>query len=190
MINPYLVTPPEGLPVSLVAAKAQCRHNADFDLEDDLIERLIWTAYQHAEHYQQRTLLESVLQIRLDHFPRVITLPRPKLREVVSITYVSLSGAVVTLDPADYVVDADSQPGLIYPAYGKCFPQTRCQPNAVTIRWEAGYDSIPPATESAILLLVGHLFENREGVIVGTISGELPYGISHLLDLDCWGAAL
>ena len=40
---------------------------------------------------------------------------------------------------------------------------------------------VPPAARAAILLTVGHLFENREAVAPGTLA-EVPMGARHLLD--------
>lgn len=180
----YVITPPETLPVSLEQAKAQCR--IDIDLEDDLIERLIRSASQYAEHYQQRTLLETEYGMKLGGFPPVIPLSMPPLRSIVSVVYVDPSGDEITLDGSEYEFDATTNPGVLYPAYGKCWPATRCQRNAVTIRWTAGYDSVPSATQSAILLVVGHLFEHREAISEGTFN-EVPMAAKSLLDLNGWG---
>jgi uncharacterized phiE125 gp8 family phage protein len=54
------------------------------------------------------------------------------------------------------------------------------------VTYVAGYgatsDTVPDAIRHAILLLVGFWFENREGVVVGTIAKELPFAVKSLLD--------
>ena len=197
----YVITPPEGLPVTLEQAKAQCR--VDIDIEDALVERLIRSAWQHAEHYQQRTLLTCELGMTLHSFSShestrhgfstdcflpngLIQLPYPPLQSITSITYIDPNGQEQTLDPSAYEFEFNPGKGVIYPAYGHHWPATRCYRNSVTIRWIAGYDECPIETQSAILLMVGHLFEHREAVTEGTLI-EVPMAVKDLLNVNCWG---
>ena len=38
-----------------------------------------------------------------------------------------------------------------------------------------------PLVRAAALLIVGHLYENREAVVIGTIATDLPMGVELLL---------
>ncbi|MBI1347106.1 hypothetical protein GC163_12550 [bacterium] len=183
-MTPTVITPPATLPLSLDIAKAHCR--LDVDLEDNLIERLIWTAYQFAEHYQQRTLLATTYEMKLRAFPDMIALPLPPYQSMEFIKYIATNGDEITLDSSLYDVDLSTPQGVIYPAYGQSWPSVRCQRNAVTVRWTAGADTISRATQSAMLLLVGHLFEHREAVSELTLK-DVPLTVTALLDLDAWG---
>lgn len=199
-MQPYIITPPTSgiYPVSFEMAKAQCR--VDIDLEQDLIIRLIKAAWRYAEHFQQRTLLPTTYGMKLDHFHHhwwgqtcyyhnEIRLPMPNLRSVVSVAYTAPNGDQITLDGSQYEFDATATPGVIYPAYGCHWPDTRHHKNSVTIQWTAGYDdpnSIPAETQSGILLLVGHLFEHREAVTDITLT-EVPMAVGDLLSVNCWG---
>lgn len=40
---------------------------------------------------------------------------------------------------------------------------------------------IPEVVKSAILMMVGHWFENREAINVGNIVTEIPYGVESML---------
>lgn len=40
---------------------------------------------------------------------------------------------------------------------------------------------LPPAITAAILLMAGHLYANREGVVTGTIATALPLSVQFLL---------
>lgn len=53
----------------------------------------------------------------------------------------------------------------------------------------ADQQKIEPDITNAILLWAGHLFENTEGVVVGTITASVPFSIEALLaPYRRWGA--
>jgi hypothetical protein len=55
------------------------------------------------------------------------------------------------------------------------------------VRYRAGYaGDIPSGIRVAILLMIGHWYANREAVVVGTITSELPMAVDRLL----WGHRL
>src|SRR5690606_26519144 len=104
----------------------------------------------------------QTLELVLDAFPRtVINVPLPPLQTVDSIAYIDPDGQTQTLDPQTYDVDAVG--GRVAPAYGEAFPATRAVQNAVTVRFTAGYTSVPEPIRAAMLLIIGDLYANREG---------------------------
>jgi uncharacterized phiE125 gp8 family phage protein len=65
--------------------------------------------------------------------------------------------------------------------------------NAVTVTWWAGYGtsgaSVPAAIRHAMLMLVGHWYDgSRSGVLTGSISKEIEFGVKSLLDSQRWGS--
>jgi uncharacterized phiE125 gp8 family phage protein len=59
--------------------------------------------------------------------------------------------------------------------------------NGVEIQVVVGYgaeDAVPQEYKQAILLLLGHWYENREQVTVGEVAREIPMGVEALLWLD------
>jgi hypothetical protein len=52
---------------------------------------------------------------------------------------------------------------------------------SISITASIGSDTLAPDIRMAILLLVAHYYAHREGVIIGTISSELPLGVEMLL---------
>lgn len=159
-----LVTPPATEPISFADVQAHLRLSDDS--EQAVVERIIRAAREWCEQYQSRRLVSSTWDLTAAAFPRrAIVPPFSPLVSVTSITYLDPDGALQTLDPADYTVDTISDPGQVLPAYGTCWPNTRCTPNAMTLRHVAGYGTaadVPAATQLALLQLVGHWFENRE----------------------------
>jgi hypothetical protein len=100
-----------------------------------------------------------------------ILLPRAPVTVVNSIKYVDTTGATQTLDPTLYQVDpqADDRPVRILPAYGKVWPATRCQPNAVIIEFVAGYADaahVPATIKLAMKQTLADWYNNRDSVVV------------------------
>lgn len=195
-----VITAPTEEPVTPGEAKLHLRVDGTDD--DALITALIVAAREAAEHITGRALMPQTLELALDafyefnrdhpgrHAYRVI-LPRPPVASITSVKYVDTTGTLQTLDPSAYVLDDYSEPARLVPAYGTCWPATRCQENAVLIQYEAGYAdaaSVPQQIKSWMLLRIGMLYENREGIVAGVPLAEMP-GVDRLLDAcRVWGA--
>lgn len=185
-MNIVLVTGPAVEPISLSDAKKQCKAD-DFTDDDVLINSLIVAARQWAEGETHRALLQQTWRLTLDEFPAdgdVIELPVPPLMAVTSITYVDANGDTQTLATSEYTVDVDAFVGRVFLKYGKVWPVTRDERNAVTITFKSGYGTtagtVPQAIRSAILLRIADLYENREGAFVGTIHTDNPTAMTLL----------
>lgn len=163
-------------PVSLTTVKLHLR--VSDSTEDTLIAAYITAAREYVERVTRRQLALVTYDYTLDAFPThggPIALPRPPLVNVSSIKYVdAASGSVVTLAGTTYTVIADREPGIIALAYGQVWPLARQIDNAVTIRFGAGYSTVPSSLVAAMLLIVGDLFESRQANITGTIITANP----------------
>lgn len=179
-----LVAGPEIEPVTVPEAKAWAR--ITHDEEDDLVEMLIGAARRQVEHTELRRALNT--QTRdyfLDGFPCErggrIKVPRPPLQSVTHIKYVDTGGVQQTLDVSEYQVDIKSQPGRIYPAWGTSWPATRCVPNAVEIRFIAGYgaaiEDVPEEIRQAMKVMIKTAWEHREEIVTGTIVAAIPISL-------------
>lgn len=147
-----LITPPIDEPVSLADAKIDGRIDGT-DL-DTLISAHITGGREYAENYTQRLLSTQTWELVLDGFPEAFVLRGP-VQSVISVKYLDSDGAEQTLEPVDYLVDAESTPGYVTPAYSKSWPDSHAVPNAVRVRYVAGYGAdIPKPIFSAILLHV------------------------------------
>lgn len=186
-----LVTAPTHEPVSLDEAKQHLR--VDVSDEDALIQTLIEAAREHVETYTGRALITQTWDLKLDAFPcsgSVITLPKPPVTSITSISYVDTSGDSQTWSSSLWDEDLPSgpkaQPARIAPAYAESYPSTRGQMNAVTIRFVCGYGSagaVPRSIRAGMLLLIGHWYQNREAVVVGVGMGAVavPDAVDALL---------
>ena len=177
------VTAPAGSAVSLTDAKLHLR--VDHDDEDTLIQRIVDACTERAEMYQLRAYGTQTFRLVLPRFPsgRLILLPRPPLQSVTSITYTDTDDAEQTLSTDVYRVDTASEPGRVILNTDESWPDTATEPDAVKIEYVAGYgNAVPAAERSAVLLLVGHLYENRETVTVGSgPTFRIPMGPEYLL---------
>jgi uncharacterized phiE125 gp8 family phage protein len=159
------ITGPVEQPVTLDEAKAHLRvmHTAD----DLYIGSLIASAVERCQNLTGRALMAQTWEKTLDAFPaEAISLPRPPVLSVVSVRFIDTDGVERTIDPGTYLLDnaSDLQVWLL-PAYGRSWPATRSEINAVKVRFIAGYvnaASVPQPLKNWILLAVGELYEHRE----------------------------
>jgi uncharacterized phiE125 gp8 family phage protein len=159
----YLKTQPTFEPVTLGEAKAHLRVTHAED--DTYITHLITVARTHAERYLGGAIPKQTWVWTLDAWPVFpVDVPKPPLVSVVSFSYTDSAGITHDVSASDYTVDTENMPGRIYyepPA------AALADIKGVRIEFEAGYksaDDIPADIRHAILLLVGHWYENREDV--------------------------
>lgn len=173
-----LITAPGAEPILLADAKVHLRAVSG-TAEDTLIALMIQSAREEAENHLNRALITQTWERYLDAFPEGIELPRPPLQSVDSIKYVDVDGALQTLSSGDYYVDDKQEPSWVVPAYGKAWPATRCQPNAVTVRFTCGYGaggtSVPAAIRQWMLVRINTFYEHREAFLAGAAVGKFDH---------------
>jgi uncharacterized phiE125 gp8 family phage protein len=167
------VTPPVEKPILLDDAKLHLR--VDGTEEDALIQRLIDAAIEETEKkWLWRALCTRSL--RLTNIwgsgmgpVQVINLPMAPVQSVslfkvddVAVTGYTLFGeaAVLYLDTA------------------------RTATKTMVVEYVAGYGTaaaVPANFKAAMLLMIGHWFENREAVTLGSPAYEIPLTVQHLL---------
>lgn len=191
-----LITAPTEEPVSLDEAKAQLR--VDGADEDNFITSLIKVAREYCEGFQNRAYVTQTWDLWLDTWPdkEFIKIPLSPLQLVASVKYYDTENTEHTMDTADYFVDDKNEPGRVVLAYNKSWPSTTLRPaNGVVIRFTVGYPAgggeppdlsanIPKKVKQAMLLLVGHWYENREAALMGKISHEIGLSVHALLWQD------
>ena len=181
-MNNYLITKPAIEPVTLQQAKDHL--NIDFNDDDSIIELIIQTAREAVENKTGRKLITSTMGHQRDCFNSVMELPHT-IQSVTEITYIDTDGVTQTLPATEYDVDVNRIPGRIMLAYDKTYPATRDEANAVTIEYVTGFgdtaQSVPSPLQHAMLLLIGHYYENREATAPININ-TVPMTIDFLLN--------
>jgi uncharacterized phiE125 gp8 family phage protein len=169
-----VVEPPTELVLPLAEVRDKVLRVANDSYDNSHIEALIAEASALAEQETGRALAEQDLAMYLDRFPcEYIRLARLPLIGDPTVSYVDTNGVTQTMDAdAIQVVPSGFKTrARIYPAYGTTWPTTRCQPDAVTVTYTAGYQDvtkIPPMILTGIKLLVAELYEIRKLSVQGT----------------------
>jgi uncharacterized phiE125 gp8 family phage protein len=187
-----LILAPDSEPITLVEARLHLRLDATGSPlshpDDALVTALIKAARQHVDGKDgllARALNTQTWELQLDEFPvSEIRLPLPPLQSVSSVKYDDLAGVEQTVAALDYTVDTVTPPGWVIPVTGKSWPATMETPNAVRVRYVAGYGdaaAVPEPIKAAMKLLIGHWYENREEVNVGQVTSTVPMAAEALL---------
>ena len=171
------------MPVSLAEAKAWLRE--DMSENDALINGLIAAAADLVERQTGEVVSgRRVVTASYRVFGLQIILPRWPLVAVQSVQYDAIDGTEATISSGAWRVrEAAGRPSII-PAAGEEWPALEPTRGTVRVAVMVGYETradVPEALRQAVLRLVANWYNNREAVVVGTISSELPLGVSALL---------
>ena len=185
-------------PVTLALARSHLRlettGSPPTHPDDSLIETVYLPAAREAcEQYLGASLAPQTVELTLSGFPswsgltqpRDIELPFGPVLAIDAFTYVA---GGVTLGFADYNFDSfGDRVRLLETA---TWPNTDDVPNAVTVRYEAGYSTpdsspnpapLPASIRAAILLTLSQIYDNCQEGTICDIS-DLPVGVKYLLD--------
>lgn len=171
--------------------KEHLRVTASETQDDGEILRLVKAAKEQIEAYTGRAMLKQLITLTLDSFPvgrdERLYLPRPPLISISSITYVDPDGTTQTFSSTAYRVSTVPTPGTVSPSRPDEWPSEvdYTIDDPITITYLAGHASnaaVPERIKQAQALTVGNWWENREGVVTGTIATVLPQNAKWLLD--------
>ena len=149
--------------VDLALAKEHCR--VDDTASDTVLQQYLDAAIGIVEG---RTGLALSARTVVEEFTEFGDYIEPSFKPVDTVTtleYLDPEGNTQTFTTFR-VVD-----NLIYPNYGVAWPSVG-NPAGITLTYVTTANDIDELN-SAILLLTGHFYENRESVVVGTISSVL-----------------
>lgn len=179
-------------PVTIEDAKTQCRRALDFLDDDAWFVMAIAAARRMVEADTGLQLMNARYALVAREFPgEALRVPKAPLIAVESVGYVDTSGTAQTWAGANYLATlSDPGPppslGWVELAYGISWPTSRAQGNAVTVTFTAGFgttgDAVPGDLRMAMLLLIGHWYETRGAVVVGTITKEVELAYAALVD--------
>lgn len=160
------LTPPAGEPLAMDEVRLHLR--LDTDADDAILDRLIRAARQRCEQYTGRAMISQSWRLFLDAWPgRVVDLPFPPLRAVTAVRTIAADGGSEGVVSDLYAVDTAQAPGRIIRKQSAAWPAPGRSHNGIEIDFEAGYgpdwNDVPEPLRQGMLLLIGHLYERREG---------------------------
>lgn len=175
---------PSFQPVTLERAKEHLR--VDSNTEDALIGLYLAAATREIEDATGRSFASRSWRLTMNTWPAgaTIRLPRPPIRSINSIQILDRSENVITVPTMDYGLVA-SDPGYLWML--RALPNHDPAPvGAYQITYTAGWASaadVPAALGVAILLTLGHRYENREAVNVGSglTAAAAPMAVARLV---------
>lgn len=189
MLLPTLTTPPTAATlVTKEEAKAHCR--VDHADDDNLMNNLIAAAEALLDGYSGilgRALLTQSWQMKTNAFCDRIDLPvgLASLTDTdTTIAYFDAANNTQPLASTVYRVLNDAKGSFIALQANQTWPISYTREDAVTINWKAGYGgaaNVPRAIRQAMLMLIGHWYDNREAVVIGATVEKLPLAVEALL---------
>ena len=123
---------------------------------------------------------------------QIIKILNNPVQSITTVKYIDVDGVQQTLAASEYKIDINSQPARLVPAYGKDWPSTRDEINAVEIQFICGYatladlGTVKPMIAHAVKLLVAEWYENREAAQDIKLE-EIPHGVKMLLGMSTVG---
>jgi len=192
-----IITPATTEPVSLVTARLQCKVDAEGSppthVDDPLLELFTTAAREWVEAYLGAIVAPTTVQTELDDFPSDdgdLTLESGPVLDVQSITYTDDNGDPQTVDEATYTLDTRTEPAVLRLLDGESWPTDVGTVNAgIKVNYVVGYSGdadspmiapLPKSIKVAILLILAHLYRNRENSTVVSLQ-TIPFGATALL---------
>ena len=169
-----LTTPAVTYPVT--AAEAKERLVIETTDDDSLIADLISAATNWAEQYMGRSIMPQVYTYYFDCFPAELLIYTANVSGI-SLKYDDSSDIEQTF--TDYQTDLINNPILIKPVTS--WPEIYDKPNAIRVEVSEGSSIVPESIKTGVLLLVGHLYNNREGSSDRKVN-TVPLGVESFLD--------
>lgn len=149
--------------VDLTTVKNHLRveHNTD----NTLITSLITVAQDIVQKYTGAFLQKTTVTFYFDKISDFMDLHVGPEVTIVDgdVTYKNSNGGTTSVSASDYQLDGKRYPARL--RFTSTPSDVKDELNAVQIQCSAGYQSdLPEALKSAMLLIIGHLYENRQDV--------------------------
>lgn len=159
--------------------------------DDSYVRALISTARAFCEEHTRRALATKTIDVVYDSWSdNGLVLPLSPVQTLVSVKYYDQDGALQTLATTVYGFDIYRR--QIYLKIGQTWPQLSSEPNPIIVTANVGYTNgqspdtypLPPPIKSAMKLIIGSLYENRQEDQLGSTRisfNSLPLGVYNLL---------
>jgi uncharacterized phiE125 gp8 family phage protein len=169
----------------LTTDEAKAHLRVDTSSDDTLINSLVEAATRQIERDTGQSLITQTWALSLHTFPDAdyIQLPKGPVQSVTSIKTYGDDNSESTFSSDYYYVDTNSDEAVLTEGYS--WETDLRGRNAVLVTYVTGYgdasSDVPEDLITAVKLLVGHWYENREAVNIGNISTNLPLAYNKIV---------
>ena len=175
---------PASEPVSLADVKAHCR--IDHSDDDTYIAGLIAAAvaFVDAQGELGRAMITQTWAQYESQAPGRVRLDMGPFIELVSVKFFDAAGSLQTATLADFEIRLHGDFVICKPKEDREWPTADTREDAIKITYTAGYGAasdVPAGIKHALLMLIGHWYENREAVVIGTITATTPMAFAVLI---------
>ncbi|MDE4059767.1 head-tail connector protein [Phaeobacter gallaeciensis] len=170
----------------LDAADLRGRLRIDTAAEDTLLQDFLAAAASRIEGPDGVgiALMAQTWTLTIDAWAGEITLPGWPVTGVSEIRYLDADGATQALDhAAAFRLVAGTDPVRLVRKPGAALPATLGGRSVIEIDYTLGRadaSAVDPGLVTAMALLAGHYYENREATVPAQVK-ELPMGVEHIL---------
>lgn len=173
-----VVTPPvPAIDLELVKTHLRVEHGGDDTLIQAYIDAAV-SAIDGPGGSLGRCLWPQTLELRKTTLSAPFRLPYGPVDAITSVKTVDLAGIEQTMSSTDYLL---TNAGDLTLTHNASWPSLRGDTEGVRIRYQAGYETLPPAILPAVMLMVGDLYANRETVAQVTGAVQMSMTVQNLL---------
>ncbi len=187
-----LVDAPLITPITLAEVKAQLR--VEHDDDDAILTRLIDVAVAYTDvrgALGQAMITQKWAQWIHSNPPQNVSLILGPVQNVTAVKYYDTDGVIQSDDVNNYQVFGTDFATIISPKDSFTWPAAQQRSDAIKIEYEIGYGDaitdVPQTIRHALMLLIGHWYDNREQTGADELS-NIPFGYEEMLNLyrNCW----
>ena len=183
-----IVDAPATKPITLAEVKAQLR--VEHSDDDVIIQRLIDVVVAYTDvrgALGQAMITQKWAQWMGPNPTQKVALVLGPVQSVTAIKYYDVDGALQTDTLTNYQTFGTDFTSTVGPKDGFSWPVTQNRSDAIRIEYEIGFGDaiadVPQSIRHALMLLVGHWYDNREQSQPDKLQ-DIPYGFEELMNIS------